>query len=163
MKTFIASNIQATGSDSQQMLVQFHELNQHLPEAIYQDKLFQTFYQVGLLGEDRDCYGFFETSEEYGIKLPADALVGSISVRVDYDPNYNYNGEDETPEYPSTESLIRHLCLALAQPHNPVMYPDRGEIDHIRVSIVVAPGKEITKTYWPQQLGLYIDPAKMFY
>lgn len=163
MKTLTITNIQQPHFDSQKMYTLFKELNSTLPDAVMEDKLYQAFYQVGLLGTNRDAYGFFETAEPYDTKLPPDALVGSMSVRVDYDPNYNYASDHEPAEIVTTESLIRSLCLALAHPHEPVMYPDQGEIDHIRVSIVVAPGKVLTKTFWPQQLGFYIPKDQMFY
>lgn len=144
------------------LVAKFFHNNMTLPKEAYFEKMYQMLYQVVLLGQDRDCAEFFAEAEHWDAPIPEGAQEGTISLRVDYDANYNY-GDDEHPEIGTTEHLVRSLSLALANPHQPVQYPDRGDIDHIRVSIVVAPGKVMTKSYWPQQLGIYLDPNKMYY
>lgn len=164
MKTLIITNIQKQLDGSQAMYEHFKAKNAHLPQAAFEEKLFQAFYQVGLLGPDNDCYGFFETAEEYGVKMPADALVGSIMVRVDYDPMFNYSPPDETPEFPSAETIVHHVAMALSEPNILCKFPDNADVDHIRVTTRVAPDKDITRSYWPHQLPDYIeDKSKLRY
>ena len=162
MKTTYFTINQNANDGSQDLYKQFLEKNGHLPVAVQHEKAFQVFYQVGLLGPEMDSTGFLVCCET-DVKMKPDALVGSIEVRVDYDPNFNYAGDGEPEELVSLESLERSLSLALENPNGLTKFPDRCEIDHIRVKIRVAPDKDVTRTYWPQQLAEYVDRSKLVY
>ena len=168
MKTAYFTLNQNAQDGSQDLYNRILEKNKHLPDAVLHEKSFQIFYQVGLLGTEVgeshmfDCYGFFENCQ-HDVKMAPDALVGSIQIRVDYDPNFNYASDHEPEDLINTERLIYALTLALSQPNTLPAFPDNCGIDHIRVTIRVAPDKDVTRTYWPQQLAEYVDRTKLFY
>lgn len=155
MKTLYVTNVpSATDNHLNILFDRFHQVNESLPKPVYQEKLFQALFQIPLLGYDSDAYGFYETSLEEGRKLNPDDPKGSISVRIDYDPNNTEAlAEGEVPDW-QPAIVFDSAVMCLCQPNGHPQFPEKGLIDHIRVAIKVSDDVVIERTFWATQYYL---------
>jgi hypothetical protein len=152
MKTIYFTNI--SEGQHKHILENFEKRNSSLPEKVRDEKLYQAILQISILSSDGEAFGFYETSLAEGRKLQPDDAVGSATIRVDYDPNFVIDPEEPPTKEFTPEEVFEHTVRALNGPNRFEQYPNQGVIDHIRVSVVVAPGRVHEQTYWSTQYDL---------
>jgi hypothetical protein len=158
MKTIYFTNVRdQQSSDSYQVLLDhFQERNGHLPDQVRREKLYQAIFQISLLSYEGDAFGMFETSLEEGRPLTLDDGQGSIAIRVDYDPNNREAHEDTEIAHRKANDpchIFDQVVIALNHPNSHPHFPEKGLIDHIRVSIRVE-DTIVEHTFWATQYDL---------
>jgi hypothetical protein len=149
MKTLYVTNVPCGNLDV--LLGRFEEVNAKLPDFVRNEKLHQALTQISLLGHEEDAYGFYETSLDEGRRVNVNDPIGTISVRIDYNPNCVVDNKE--PDWQPAE-VFDAAIMALCRPNSHPQFPELGLIDHIRVAIKVADGVILEHTYWATQYYL---------
>lgn len=140
------------------MLSRFDEKFSHLPKEIYNERLFQAMTQILFFTLSGDAYGFYETSEQEGRPLNESDEVGAITIRIDYDPNFDPQYELDMPReiYDSPEVIFDEALMMLEHPNSQDHNPDQARIDHVRLSIRLS-DTIMSKTFWSTHFDLIRD------
>lgn len=120
----------------------------NLPEPVKLEQLFQAMTQIMVMNDDMSGYGFYECSEHTPHKLVDTDPVGSGSVRIDFDPNNEDIVAATGPEFAEATAFGWAINM-IAHTFDPERNPPATGIDHVRLSLVVAPGVIMTRSYWP--------------
>lgn len=149
MKTIRITNYGAPGFAV--LYNHFREQAPTLPQAVADERIYQLAVAHSLIGEPTmdPGYGFYETScEEPDVALQSTDPVGSMELRIDYDPHAVPHEKDD-PEVEIAVVYGQAIDILLGA-FNAQLFADRAPyVDHIRLRVMVAPGRMLEHTYWP--------------
>lgn len=144
-----ASDTALVVSRSQQILAETPKM----PRKALNEALFQYCIEnflIGCYGDDAG-YGYYENSESVGRKVENFDPIGTVGIRVDFDPMFNpTDDEGSLPMKDWEDSDIFDMAMMIVRnPYDPERNPHSAGIYSIRISAVINIGKVMTRTIFP--------------
>lgn len=122
-----------------------------LPKDVLHSAIFDMAVQTLFLGnydpDENTAYRFYTESMLEGREVDLDDPVGTIQIRMDYDPHHEQFDDDKHDMF--REELFDTTVMVIAHPHDLERNPQDAGVDHIRVQVKVDEDTIITRTIYP--------------